>query len=1288
MKRQGLVAAGLIGSAATVCVLLNQHLHLGAAEDGKKSFREALKGAPEPELVEKEDGIRLNYFDASWDRVLKNLAEGSDLTLVMEKTPPGRFARRDRTRYDLNSAVRILNSELEPLGYRLLHQNGFLIVLNLDQARTEYARPRLNADSSQPRSPVTRQFVRNNASGHEAAEEEAAEFTAEEQSAPASPRSSATKSTSPKTRSRVPSVVPASAEETPARGNRSSTPARSSRIRPVSATRQETAAETAAAETAVAQAADDSPLKTEEIPLQQGSASDVARTLYVVFRNRAELEKPGLGGFPGYIVRSNPVEGSSDSEPVVLFRVGIDQDSNTLLIEAPQKRLPHLRKLVTDLDRPAEEDADSAVKLLPNNGIPAQTARQLNDRIHQLVTMADEARAQEPAGSQPPAEEPSATEGGPAVNLRGEVNVQAMQDLGLLILKGNAADVERVEQIIQQLEKVSVGSLPGIHVLTLQNVDSEAMATLLTSVYEELSEQRQRTGSENRQAAAFIPVVQPNALLIISSEIERETILELAEELDKPLSPDLEFEVFPLKSAIASQVVTSLTEFYADRPGLGTSLRTFADVRTNSVVVQARPNELAEVRKLIDRIDIDDPASTSRMQVIRLKNAVAEELSTTINQAIQAVISPPQQTTGQQGAGGFGNQQGAQELRDNKSVAVEFLASAGGIQQLIRSGILADVRVSFDARSNSLIVTAPEASMGLLEALVAELDQTPDAVSEIKVFSLKNADAQQSVDLLTTLFENTNQEDQLGVQLAGTEGSSSSLIPLRFSADIRTNTVLAIGSAESLSVVEAVLLRLDSDDTRQRSTSVIPLRNAPAEQVSVTLLDFLEQQQALQDSSEDLLSNIERLRQEVLVAPDVNSNSLIVSASPQYFNQIVQIIEQLDAQPPEVVIQALLVEVTLDATDEFGIELGFQDPLLLDRSLSTTTAGGTTTITAGPGLNFNNTASPLGGNYITGGTNPSTVATQGLSNFSLGRNNTALGFGGFVFSAQSDAVSVLLRALAARRTVQVLSRPQVRTTHNNEAYVTVGQQVPIVSGATQTTLGANPIINQQQVGITLRVTPRITPDGIIAMSVFADKSSLGSEADGVPVFVSGDSTIRSPVINQSQAVTVVNVPNGQTIVMGGMITKTDSTLERKVPWLGDLPIVGRAFRYDGTTTSRTELLIFLTPRIVLSDVDSELLKQVEAERLHFIESDAEQLHGPLYSVPGQDQSAWEPQEGTILAPEMPIRELLEPDTAVPEKPSEASAADPADAADAAEAEAKSAPAPETAPPPKAKRKKK
>ncbi len=1210
MKRPGLIAAGLLGSATSLCLFLGRSIDLGAAEDGERSFRQALKGAPQAELVEQEDGIRLNYFDASWDRVLKNLAESQELTLVMERVPPGRFARRDRTKYDLDSALRILNSELEPQGYRLIHQNQFLIVLNLDTARTEYSRPRVETHSTEQS--ASRALVRNAAT------------------------------------TRIVSGTPEDDEATPLVSGESilpdndgaekewkSAPRRSAHNGKATPIRQASNGRVVQDEVPAKDV--NQKLTVETYELQNGKAVDIARTLFVVFEKRAELQTDGLNGLPGFVVFDDPAEVTSDEQPGNLFQIGIDQEQNAIIVEAPASRQASIKRLIADLDKPTNPLDDEEVKIIPNKGLQAATAKQLTQQIHQLVSMQD-------AKAAPAADEKSSSELSPdggAINLRGEVNVQAMQDLGILILKGNEADVAKVEQIVQQLETMSVGSLPSIHVRIVENVDSDSLATLLTDVYTQLTELKQRTGGENRKTAAFLPVVQPNAILIISSEIERETVLALVSELDKPLTPDLEFEVFPLKSAVASQVVTALTDFYAERGGLGTRITPIADVRTNSVIVQGRPNELAEVRKLIGKIDKDEPAATSRMQVVRLKNAVAEELATTINTAIQAVINPPQQTQGQGGFGGFGNTQGAQQLRDNKSIALEFLASTGGVKELIKSGILADVRVSSDVRSNSLIVSAPEASMPLMMALIEELDQTPGAVSEIKVFTLKNADAQQSVDLLTALFENTNQEDALGIQLAGTEGSSSSLIPLRFSADVRTNTVLAVGSGESLSVVEALLLRLDSEDTRQQTRSVIPLRNAPADLVAQTLLDYLDQQQALQDSSEDLISNIERVRQQVLIAPDLNSNSLIVSASPQYYTQITQIIEQLDAQPPEVVIQALLVEVSLDATDEFGIELGFQDPLLMTRSLATTTTGGLTTVGT-PGLNFNNTSTPLGNN-IGPGSNPGNVATQGLSNFSLGRSNGDLGFGGFVFSAQSDAVSVLLRALASRRTVHVLSRPQVRTTHNNEAYVTVGQQVPVVNGVTTNQLGtANPVVTPQQVGITLRVTPRITPDGIVAMTVFADKSSLSDQ--GVPIFVqTTGAAIESPIINQSQAQTTVNVPNGQTIVIGGMITKSDSTLERKVPWLGDLPIVGKAFRYDGTTTSRTELLIFLTPRIVMSDLDSELHKQVESERTHFIESEAEEVHGPLFSVP-QGTVFPEPE---VLTPDSPIEEMLQPDISQP-----------------------------------------
>jgi len=109
--------------------------------------------------------------------------------------------------------------------------------------------------------------------------------------------------------------------------------------------------------------------------------------------------------------------------------------------------------------------------------------------------------------------------------------------------------------------------------------------------------------------------------------------------------------------------------------------------------------------------------------------------------------------------------------------------------------------------------------------------------------------------------------------------------------------------------------------------------------------------------------------------------------------------------------------------------------------------------------------------------------------------------------------------------------------------------------------------------------------------------------------------IRATVKDLTQAESTVVVADEQTIVLGGLITKSTDHLERKVPWLGDLPLLGAAFRYDALITKRTELLIFLTPRIVKGHEYGEMLKQIEADRLHFTEFEAEQIHGPLYGIP-------------------------------------------------------------------------
>jgi type II secretory pathway component GspD/PulD (secretin) len=308
--------------------------------------------------------------------------------------------------------------------------------------------------------------------------------------------------------------------------------------------------------------------------------------------------------------------------------------------------------------------------------------------------------------------------------------------------------------------------------------------------------------------------------------------------------------------------------------------------------------------------------------------------------------------------------------------------------------------------------------------------------------------------------------------------------------------------------------------------------------------------------------------------------------------------------------------------------LGVQDSVLFDRSTIDDVVTVTETMfnavglpiatteriisqSADPGFAFNN--QPLGTNPAI---NTSAVGGQGLSNFGLGRVSSDLGYGGLVLSAGSESVSVLVRALAARRKLNVLSRPQIRTLDNQPAMIQVGQQVPIVDGVAVTGTGsANPVVRQDQAGIILSVTPRISPDEVIVMEVSAEKSQYTGA--GVPLFTDANTgnVIESPVKDVITARTTVSIPNGQTVVLGGMITTLDDVTERKVPWLGDLPIVGHAFRTDIERTRRTELLIFLTPRVIHNSLDSEMIKQVEAARMHYVECAAEEVHGPLFGVP-------------------------------------------------------------------------
>ncbi len=728
-----------------------------------------------------------------------------------------------------------------------------------------------------------------------------------------------------------------------------------------------------------------------------------------------------------------------------------------------------------------------------------------------------------------------------AGGLLGPVQVEFVEGLDVIVLRGSDRDVQRVMDIIKQIEDLSAVTVPDIQIYELKYVDSVQMGALLQRLYEQVL--GPRIGTVN-----ITPLGKPNALLLIGRPENVKMAIELVQRLDLPVLPTARFEVFPLKHAAATEAKTLIDSFLGQGANQGEG---------------------------------------------------------------QPVTQP---TTG--GGGGGGN---------NANTQMPTLTP--------RALVVAD------PRTNSLIVSASPRDIAEIAALVSRID-TPGASAELKVFTIVNGDATALRDMLSSLFSVPAESGGGGGGGGNANAPSGGALgqggPVRmqFSVDTRTNSIIAVGSREDLAVVEAILLRLDEGDLRERKTTIYRLNNAFAQNVATALNEWLQTERQNVDQSEITVSPFEQIEREVIIVPELATNSLIVSATPRFYSEVIKVVQDLDERPPMVLIQVLIAQVQLNDTDQFGVELGLQDSVLFDRSLlsdvqqlttttNTQSAGGATVSTTNqnvinangqPGFNFNNPTASLGNN-IASNLNPNAVSTagrvgaQGLSNFAVNRLDPSLGFSGFVFSASSDAVSVLLRALQEKRRLEVLSRPQLMALDGQQGSVQVGQDVPTVTGVNQTTFGQTNTIAYRSVGLILQVVPRISPDGLVVMQILANKSQVSNDP-GIPISIStGGQVVTAPRIDVSQALTTISAVSGQTVVLGGLIETTKSDVHRRVPIIADIPLLGDLFRYDSVAEERRELLIILTPQIVYTKMDSDLVKQIESSRMSWILGDVVNLHG-------------------------------------------------------------------------------
>ena len=420
-------------------------------------------------------------------------------------------------------------------------------------------------------------------------------------------------------------------------------------------------------------------------------------------------------------------------------------------------------------------------------------------------------------------------------------------------------------------------------------------------------------------------------------------------------------------------------------------------------------------------------------------------------------------------------------------------------------------------------------------------------------------------------------------------------------------------------------MRLDTEGFAERITEVIWLKHQPAVNVANAILDYVGQRAQTQFQIQQFqqgLGPFDLPDRDLIIAPEEQTNSLILSVSPRLYEDVRRLIDQLDRRPPMVLIKAIIAEVSLDDLFEIGGQLGLQDSLLFDRGIANAAPP-----QSDPGFNFNDVGTP--NENILG---RDTLASRGLSSLGVGTSNSAVGAGGFVLSAASESINMLFRTLQTAGRLQILSRPQIMTTDNQEALVQVGQQVArpqdVVVNQAATTIGVEDI----DVGLILRVTPRVGSNGLINIVIDATRSAVNNTEPGQVIGTFEGTPVTVQPIDTTTAQSVITAYSGQTVVYGGLIQKRRENITRRVPYLADIPVVGHFFKFDQQTEARNELLIVMTPMLVTGEQDLEYVKKTESSRMSWCLADVVEMHGDVGLSGGY--GLWGPAVGPTIYPDL------------------------------------------------------
>lgn len=477
--------------------------------------------------------------------------------------------------------------------------------------------------------------------------------------------------------------------------------------------------------------------------------------------------------------------------------------------------------------------------------------------------------------------------------------------------------------------------------------------------------------------------------------------------------------------------------------------------------------------------------------------------------------------------------------------------------------------------SNKLIISDNAANIARLVSILRELD-VPLSQHQLKVVSLRYADATETAKICNEILatgpaRNLNRRRSTNVTTSATTAESKVL------AYDRTNRLILMASSEDMTSLLQLIAEVDQQPVREHARiHVYYLENADAETLSTTLNEILSGVKAAPaptGTTDAAKAADSPIKTQVSVTADKATNALVVNATPEDYSVIREIIRQLDIRRKQVYVEALIMELSMEATQKLGLGLqgGFE---IGDEGVVGISSNMEKAVSADLLTNAVQGIMAGGFSKLISYTDPASGETLYL-----------------------PAFAALLQLSKTDGDVNILSAPRLLTTDNEEAEIIVGSNVPIITQRLTDTGGSDSLaqsvaIERKDVALTLRFKPQTTEGNLVRLTIYQETTDLASTNVGNVDQV-------GPTFTTRKLTNTVLARNGQTVVLGGLISTNLQENKSRVPLLGDIPLLGLLFRSSSLEEKKTNMVVFITPTVIGSQ--EELDRISDSNRAAFDE---------------------------------------------------------------------------------------